>query len=40
MFEGRHEKTGRISDGLKRRLLENGMPQDTLETITKGAETP
>ncbi len=34
VIKGNHEKVNGISEGLKRRLLENGMPKETLVKIT------
>ncbi len=36
IIEGSHEIENEISDGLKRRLLENGMPKENLNNLMKG----
>lgn len=36
IIEGYHEKVGGISEGLCKRFLENGMPQEVLERMMKG----
>ncbi len=35
---GRHEAVAPISKGLRKRFLENGMPQDIIEKLARGAE--
>ena len=36
IIKGEHEFVGEISEGLKKRLIENGMPQDWLDRICRG----
>ena len=36
VIKGEHEFVGEISEGLKKRLIENGMPQDWLDRICRG----
>lgn len=36
VIKGEHEFVGEISEGLKKRLIENGMPQDWLDSICRG----
>ena len=36
IINGEHKKLCGISEGLKKRFLENGMPKDVLRRITKG----
>lgn len=38
VIRGKHEKVNNISDSLKRRLMENGMPKETLSKITREEE--
>ena len=40
VIKGEHEFVGEISEGLKKRLIENGMPQDWLEKICRGEAIP
>lgn len=39
IIEGYHGRENAISEGLCKRFLENGMPQDTLDRIRKGGST-
>ena len=36
IINGHHEQVSRISDSLQKRFLENGMPQEILDRLTKG----
>ena len=36
VIKGEHEFVGEISEGLKKRLIENGMPKDWLDSICRG----
>ena len=38
IINGTHKKVCGISESLKKRFLENGMPKDVLERIEKGGE--
>lgn len=38
IIEGEHQKTANISEGMKKRFLENGMPKEVLEQLTKGVK--